>query len=192
MLVAGLMSIGVSGCDAQNPAKAPDRKVVTPPGIAPVGFDMQDAGRAAPQQQAAQQQPAAVPQPMPQAQPAPANDGKGIIGQSTNQVVEMRPAMAQNPNLKIIENKAAGDDPLTFACSAYIALRSRASMLGFEAALKQHKIVEMRNLTYQEFLNMMKENRVEFTAVYGWQTYAYDPQDGRLVVLEDSTRKPRQ
>lgn len=200
----GLLLIAVlAGCDVSNPAKGPDRKVVAPPGIAPVGFDLQDAGRAAPQQQpVAQQNPqpaGQVPQPMPQpmaqpmpvAQPAPANDGKGIIGKSTSQVYEMRPTMAMNPNLKIIDNKAAGDDPLTYACSAYVALRSRASMLGFEAALKQHKIVEMRNLTYQEFLNMMKENHVEFTALYAWQMYAYDPQDGRLVILEDSAAKPR-
>ncbi|MDB5388395.1 MAG: hypothetical protein JWM11_4041 [Planctomycetaceae bacterium] len=196
----GLLLITVfTGCDVSNPAKGPDRKVLAPPGIAPVGFDLQDAGRAAPQQpvQQAAAQPQGGPvqqpvqQPMQPQQAAPVNDGKGIIGKSTNQVSEMRPLMAQNPNLKIIDNKAAGDDPLTFACSAYISLRSRASTLGFEAALKQHRIVEMRNLTYQEFINMMKENHVEFTTLYAWQVYAYDPQDGRLVILEDATLKPR-
>jgi hypothetical protein len=65
-------------------------------------------------------------------------------------------------------------------------------MFGLEAALKQHKIVEERNPTYAEFIKMMRENNVEFTALYAWQVYAYDPQDGRLVILEDSSLKPRQ
>jgi hypothetical protein len=192
-----LLIAGLAGCDVRNPSTAPANNnavparnnVVAPPGIAPVGFDLQEAGKPVAQQQ---QQPAVAQQPMAQPQAAPVNDGKGIIGKSTNQVSEMRPLMAQNPNLKIIDNKAAGDDPLTFAASAYVAVRSRASMFGLEAALKQHKIVEERNPTYAEFIKMMRENNVEFTALYAWQVYAYDPQDGRLVILEDSSLKPRQ
>lgn len=203
--------MGVMGCDVSDPSKVPARtSVVTPPGVAPVGFDIQDAGRAAPAQpqqpavpgavnpMAVNPQPVQQPlqQPVPQAQPmpqaAPANDGKGIIGKTTNQVVDMRAAMAQNPNLKIVENKAAGDDPITFAASAYVSARSRASMFGFEAALKQHKVVEGRPPTYTEFQTMMKENRVEFTAQYAWRMYAYDEVEGRLVVLEDPALKPAQ
>lgn len=193
-----LLIAGLAGCDVRDPAKIPPannamparNNVVTPPGVAPVGFDLQEAGKPAAQPQ--QQPAAAAQQPMPQPQAAPVNDGKGIIGKSTNQVSEMRPLMAQNPNLKIIDNKAAGDDPLTFAASAYVAVRARASMFGLEAALKQHKIVEERNPTYAEFIKMMRDNNVEFTALYAWQVYAYDPVDGRLVILEDSALKPKQ
>jgi len=185
----------VLGCDVTDPAKAPARNnVVVPPGIAPVGFDIENPGRAGQQPAAgapANAQPVAVnPQPMPQ--PAPANDGKGIIGLSTNHVVDYRAAIAQNPNLVIVENKAAGDDPITFAASAYVSARSRVSMFGFEAALKQIKVVEGRVPTYQEFQNMMKENRIEFTAQYAWRMYAYDQVEGRILVLEDPALKPAQ
>lgn len=184
---------GLIGCDAQNPAKAPARNVVAPPGIAPVGFDMENPGPAAPQQQAganpqAQPMPQAVQQPM--AQPMPANDGKGIIGKTTDQVVDYRVAMTQNPNLVIVENKAAGDDPITFAASAYVSARSQASMFGLQSAIKMHKVVEERPPTYAEFQKMMKENRIEFTAQYAWRMYAYDGQEGRLLVLEDPALKP--
>jgi hypothetical protein len=189
-----LLMAGLAGCDVRDPSKVPAannemparNNVVAPPGIAPVGFDLQEAGKPAAQAQ----QPAAVAQqPMPQPQAAPVNDGKGIIGKSTNQVSEMRPLMAQNPNLKIVSNKAAGDDPLTFAASAYVTARSRASLFGFEGALKLYKAEHERNPTYEEFIKMMRENHIEFTALYAWQVYAYDPQEGQIVILEDSSLK---
>lgn len=185
----------VTGCDVTDP-NAKGRQVLNPPGIAPVGMDPMDGGRAAPANPpavapvnpapvnpapvAAQQPPAAAP---------PANDGKGIIGKMTNTVVDVKPAMAANPNLKIVENKSQGDDPISFAASAYVSARSKASMFGFSAWLKQHKIVEERNPTYAEFMQAMKENHVEFTALYQWQTYGYDSEAGAIVILEDPVMK---
>ncbi len=180
----GLLLVA-AGCDVSDPnAKA--RPVANPAGIAPVGLDPMDGGRAAPAAaQPVAQQPAGQP---PAAQP-PANDGKGIIGKMTNTVVDVKPAMAANPNLVIVENKSQGDDPMSFAASAYVAARSKASMLGFSAWLKQHKIVEERNPTYAEFMQAMKENHVEFTALYQWQTYGYDAEKGEILILEDPVMK---
>lgn len=181
------------GCDVSDP-NAKVRPVANPPGIAPVGMDPLDGGRAAPANPPAAAQPVAqqpVPPPAAQQPPAqpPANDGKGIIGKMTNTVVEVKPAMAANPNLKIVENKSQGDDPISFAASAYVSLRSKASILGFTAFLKQERIVNERNLTYPEFIAAMKMHNVEFTALYEWQTYGYDPQEGILVILEDPVLK---
>lgn len=174
----------VTGCDVTDPnAKA--RPVANPPGIAPVGLDPMDGGRAAP----LNPPPVAAQQPAPAAPAAPANDGKGIIGKMTGEVLDVQKALAENPNLKIIENKTQGDDPLSFAASAYIHARSEASMLGFKAWLKQHKIVEERNPTYAEFMQAMKENNVHFTARPLWEHYGYDEKLGALVILEDSALK---
>lgn len=184
LIVAVCLGILISaggGCDVRPPAARP---VANPPGIAPIGMDPMDGGRAAP---VAGANP--VPQPPAPAANPPANDGKGIIGKMTAKVVDVKEAMAQNPNLKVVENKTGGDDPLSFAASAYVSARSQASVLGFQAWLKQFKIVEERNPTYAEFMQAMKENRIEFTELYQWQMYGYDAQAGMIVVLEDGAMK---
>jgi hypothetical protein len=193
-----LSMIVAAGCGELDPNKKA-RPVLTPPGIAPVGFDPADPGRAAPAAPAnpapANPAPAAGGVPVaqsPVANPAvnaPGNDSKGIIGKTDGRVVDVKKALAENPNLQIVENKAGGDDPLSFAASAYVSARSKASLFGFQAWLKQHKIVEERNPTYDEFIQQMKENRIEFTALYPWQMYGYDSQAGTIVILEDGAMK---
>lgn len=182
-----------AGCDVSDP-NGKQRPVLNPPGIAPVGLDAEDGGRAAPAQPAAPQQPAQQPvAQQPAAQPPvaapPANDGKGIIGKTTAKVVDVKQAMTENPNLKIVENKSAGQDPITFAASAYVSIRSQASQLGFQQWLKQIKDVEGRNPSYAEFIQGMQESRVEFTALYPWQLYGYDSEAGTIVILEDPVLK---
>lgn len=177
----------VTGCEDLDPNKKA-RPVLTPPGIAPIGMDAADGGRAAPAAPAGAAPVAQAPVANP-AVNAPANDNKGIIGKTDGRVVDVKQAMAENPNLKVVENKTGGDDPLTFAASAYVSARSQASVLGFQAWLKQHKIVEERNPTYAEFMQAMKDNRVEFTALYPWQMYGYDSQAGTIVILEDGVMK---
>ena len=175
----------VVGCEELDPNKKA-RPVVNPPGIAPIGMDPSDAGRAAPANPAPQAAPAAAEAP---AANPPADDGKGIIGKTDARVVDVKQAMAENPNLKVVENKTGGDDPISFAASAYVSVRSKASLLPFQAWLKQHKIVEERNPTYAEFMEQMRTHGVEFTALYPWQMYGYDSQAGAIVILEDGVMK---
>ena len=175
-----LLLTSIVGCEVKP------RPVGNPGGLAPVGLDAANPGGAgAPAAAPAGAVPAAQ---GPAANP-PANDGKGIIGKTDAKVVDVKQAMAENPNLKVVENKSGGDDPITFAASAYVSARSQASLFGFQAWLKQHKIVEERNPTHAEFMQAMKENRVEFTALYPWQMYGYDSQAGMIVILEDGAMK---
>lgn len=183
------------GCGELDPNKKA-RPVLVPPSIAPIGMDASDGGRATPPAAVpANPAPAAGGAPVaesPVANPAvnaPANDGKGIIGKTDGRVVDVKKALVENPNLQVVENKTGGDDPLSFAASAYVSARSKASLFGFQAWLKQHKIVEERNPTYDEFIQQMKENRIEFTALYPWQMYGYDSQAGTIVILEDGAMK---
>ena len=194
-----LMLTVAVGCEELDPNKKA-RPVLTPPGIAPIGMDASDGGRAAPPAVAPVAAPPVVAPPAggvpvaqsPVANPAvnaPGNDSKGIIGKTDGRVVDVKKALVENPNLKVVENKTGGDDILSFVGSAYVVARSQASMLGFQAWLKQHKIVEERNPTYDEFIQAMKENGVRFSALYPWQMYGYDAEAGKMVILEDEAMK---
>lgn len=202
-LVGGVVIFGLIGCDDLN--KTPQRtSTVSPPGITPVGDASVQPGSATPATAPAAPQTAAALDAgavgAPPANPIPANPpatpisqapvgtGSSVINQSTKDVVDVKVAL-QNPNIKVVENKISGSDPLMVSMTAYVSVRSKASLLGFEAYLKQFKIVEERNPTYAEFIKMMRESKVEFTALYPGQMYGYDSDKGGIVILEDSTKK---
>lgn len=202
-LICVVVAIGLIGCDDLN--KTPTRQGVSAPGgIAPVGDSSVQPGSATPVNSqptatavaATPTVPASTPNetPVPAAPPAtpltpqPVGTGSSVINQSTKEVVDALVAL-KNPNIKVVQNKITGSDPLSVSMTAYVSVRSKASMLGMDAALKQFKIVEERSPTYDEFMKMMRENRVEFTALYPGQMYGYDSQKGGILVLEDSSKK---
>lgn len=118
-------------------------------------------------------------------------DPESIFGGKTNEVVDMKKAMAENPDLVVVENKINAGDPLSQSMQAYVSLRSKASILGMEHAIKTHKALHDRNPTYAEFMKIMKDNRIEFTKLYVYQKYGYDGEEGKIVVLEDKADKAR-
>ena len=186
------------GCELEVPQK----KVSTPAGLAPAGLDAGPGGVAgnptpsgAPAGQAAPANNAAVgnnaggiPAPLTQPNPPAQDDGKGIIGKMTGKVVKLED-YKDKPNFKVVENRPGGDDPLSFSLSAYVSVRSQASLFGIQSALKTFKVVEERNPTYDELMKMMQEHRIEFAALYPWQQYAYDSKTGQVVVIEDTQMK---
>ncbi|MBI5761581.1 MAG: hypothetical protein HZA46_23975 [Planctomycetales bacterium] len=191
-LVSVIVVIGLIGCDDLN--KAPQRQAVSAPGgLAPVGDPSVQPGSATPVG-APPTTPVIGATPIPAAPPAtpltpqPVGTGSAVINQSTNQVVDAVVAL-QNPNIKVVENKITGSDPLSASMTAYVSVRSKASLLGMDATVRQFKVVEDRNPTYDEFMKMMRENRVEFTALYQGQMYGYDSQKGGILILEDSSKK---
>lgn len=181
--IGGVALVGaLYGCDMRPPE---GRQVSAPGGLAPADLDVANPGAAAPAAPAAGV-PAQAPNAVPPANPPAAGgpEKESLIGKNTNKVVNYND-YRNDPAWIIVENKTAGEDPLTVAASAYVSARSRASLFGMEAALKQFKIVEERVPTYDELLKIMQENRVEFTALYGWQMYAYDPMTGGILILEN-------
>ena len=124
------------------------------------------------------------------AKPEP-KDPESIFGGKTNEVVDMKKAMAENPDLVVVENKINAGDSLSQSMQAYVPLRSKASVLGMEHAIKTHKVLNDRNPTYEEFMKIMKDNRIEFTKLYVYQKYGYDSEEGKIVVLEDKADKAR-
>lgn len=176
VLVGGL-AIGLSGCGeemtgiGEKPRNAPN--VIAPGGIDDL------AGRPA----GGVNPPAAAP-----AQPA--NDGKGIIGKTTNEVVNAKEAL-KVPNIVVVENKSQGGDPFSFAASAYVSVRSKASTLGMQQEIQHYKALNDKYPTYDEFMAMMQKHRIEFTMVYPYQRYGYNEDTGEIVILQDNNDKAR-
>ena len=126
----------------------------------------------------------------PAAQQAPRTpkSKRSIIGKTTAKVVDAQKAL-RNPKIVVIENRLKTTDPLTVAASAYVSMAARASTFGFQRALQLFKAANGRNPTYEEFVKMMKENRVEFAALPPYQMYGYDAKTGGIVILEDKAKK---
>lgn len=166
---------GLPGCSkemtgiGEKPRNAPN--VIAPGGIDDL------AGRPA----GGMNQPAVAP-------PQPANDGKGIIGKTTNEVVDAKEAL-KHPNIVVVENKSQGGDPISFAASAYVSVRSQASTLGMVQAVKMHQALNDKYPTYEEFMKIMNEHHVEFTMLYPYQRYGYDEDTGSIVILQDNDDK---
>lgn len=95
-------------------------------------------------------------------------------------VFDKQQVMAENPNLVVTENKASGSDPVSFAASTYLTVRSKTSTLGFRNALKIFKGQHGHHPTYDELTRMMKQTRLT----------AFMPMTLKTARLSSSKTKP--
>ncbi len=100
-------------------------------------------------------------------------------------VVDMSVATKQ-PNLKVVENKISGNDPLSVAASAYVTQRGRVAMLSLQNSMKMFKAMNGKPPTFKEFQEMMKQHNVELSVLPPKRLYGYDPKTGGIVILEDT------
>ena len=100
-------------------------------------------------------------------------------------VVDMSVATKQ-PNLKVVENKIAGNDPLSVAASAYVTQRGRVAMMSLQNSMKMFKAMNGKPPTFKEFQEMMKQHNVELSVLPPKRLYGYDPKTGGIVILEDT------
>ncbi|QDT92900.1 hypothetical protein [Gimesia algae] len=118
-----------------------------------------------------------------------ANDNKkSIIHKTTAVVVDAKQAM-ENPAIEVVDGKIKGVDPFTQAGSAYVSMASKVSTLGMQQAIKTHKALNDRFPTYEEYMQMMKENRIEFAQLPPYKMYGYDAESGTILVLQDNKKK---
>ncbi len=180
-----------AGCQDFDEALNTDRAPVNPPGI--VTEDADDLARADSPDTGGEATPEGTAddagQPADAADNPPADDGKGIIGKTTNRIVDMHKAMEENPDLQIVENRIEGSDPLTQAASAYVSLRSKPQMLAFQSQIKTEMALNQRPPTYEELQQMMKTHGVQFAMLYPWQMYGYDEKTGKIVILADPAKE---
>ena len=100
-------------------------------------------------------------------------------------VIDMS-AAAKQPNLRVVENKIKGNDPLSVAASAYVTQRGRVSMLNLQNSMKMFKAMNGKPPTFKEFQEMLKQHNVELSVLPPNRLYGYDPKTGGIVILEDT------
>ncbi len=124
----------------------------------------------------------------PAAAPAP-EKRPNLVKRKTQEVVDKNKVMAENPALIEVENKVSGNDPLSTALTGYIAASSRVNVLNFQHQIDLMKATEDRNPTYQEIVDVIKQNNMEFNALPDYQMFAYDEKTGGFGILEDPDAK---
>ena len=100
-------------------------------------------------------------------------------------VVDMSVA-AKQPNLKVVENKIKGNDPLSVAASAYVTQRGRVAMLNLQNSMKMFKAMNGKPPTFKEFQEMLEKHNVELSVLPPKRLYGYDSKTGGIVILEDT------
>ena len=100
-------------------------------------------------------------------------------------VVDMSVA-AKQPNLRVVENKIKGNDPLSVAASAYVTQRGRVAMLNLQNSMNIFKAKNGKPPTFKEFQEMLKQHNVELSVLPPNRLYGYDPKTGGIVILEDT------
>jgi hypothetical protein len=107
------------------------------------------------------------------------------IAAAPAKVVDMSVA-AKQPNLRVVENKIKGNDPLSVAASAYVTQRGRVAMLNLQNSMKMFKAMNGKPPTFKEFQEMLKQHNVELSVLPPNRLYGYDPKTGGIVIMEDS------
>ena len=110
--------------------------------------------------------------------------GPGVVA-APAKVVDMSVATKQ-PNLKVVENKISGNDPLSVAASAYVTQRGRVAMMSLQNSMKMFKAMNGKPPTFKEFQEMLKQHNVELSVLPPNRLYGYDPKTGGIVILEDT------
>ena len=135
-----------------------------------------------------QEQPVAVPDAAAEKNPAQNDTKKSIIHKTTAVVVDAKKAL-QNPEIEVVDGKIKGVDPFSQAGSAYVSMASKVSTLGMQQAIKHHKALNDKFPSYDEYMKMMKENKIEFAQLPPYKMYGYDAETGNIMVLQDNKKK---
>lgn len=110
-----------------------------------------------------------------------------LVKRKTSEVLDMKKAMAENPNLIEVKNVIKGKDPISTSLSGYIHLASKINVDTFNYQVRILKATEDRNPTYDEIVQFIKECKVKFNALPDNQKYAYDEREAKFTILEDPT-----
>lgn len=113
---------------------------------------------------------------------------KGVIGQTTAQVVDAKEWL-KKPGIQAKDGKIEGVDPFSRTASGYFTLAAQASTLGLQQSVQHYKALNDKFPPYEEFMRMMQENRIEFTKLRWYEIYAYNEDTGKILVLEDTVAK---
>ncbi|MCA9028042.1 MAG: hypothetical protein KDA86_22720 [Planctomycetaceae bacterium] len=135
------------------------------------------------------------PAPAAQAKPAPVepqaeNPNKPVhFKKRVAKLVNMKDAMAANPNLVQTKNRINATNYLTAVAQGYFAAASQIQMIQLEHTVKHMQALEDRWPTLEEFQKILDDNGIKLSHLYPYQMYGYDPETGELSILEDKAEK---
>jgi len=131
-----------------------------------------------------------VDEPAPQAAPAQQPQVKtGILGKVTAEIVDAKKALSENPDLIVLETSSLGGDSLTQSTNAVIYVPSRILMLNMKNTLNQYRALNDKWPNYEEFMEIVKQNNIQFNMLKRWQMYGYDSEKGEMMILQDEAVK---
>lgn len=96
----------------------------------------------------------------------------------------------QNPKIVEVENKINASDPLTASYQSYFTIGSRATILAFKHNLNLQKQLNDGNWpSFEQFSADVKKMNIKLVPILPWQMFAYNQQNGSIVLLEDKADK---
>ncbi|MEX0702533.1 MAG: hypothetical protein WD069_10605 [Planctomycetales bacterium] len=114
-----------------------------------------------------------------------------ILNRTTREVLDLKQAQADNPNYVVVEGDLVqGNNPISQATSARIGLASEIGTWPIEQWAQHFEIEKDRFPTHAELLKWMDENPgVTLQARRDYHKYAYDADNGQIVIIEDTKLK---
>lgn len=130
-----------------------------------------------------------TPEEKPAEEPAPEpKPKKGLIHQTTDEVVDAKEWL-QKQGIEARDGNIEGVDPFSQAASGYFTLAAKASTLGLQQQVQHYKVLNDKFPSYQEFMKMMRDNRIEFAKLRWYEIYGYNEDTGKILVLVDTVAK---
>ncbi|QDU78033.1 hypothetical protein Pan97_51130 [Bremerella volcania] len=125
----------------------------------------------------------------PPEEPAPEpKPKKGVIHQTTDEVVDAKEWLKKQ-GIEARDGNIEGVDPFSQAASGYFTLAARASTLGLQQQVQHYKALNGKFPSYKEFMQMMRDNRIEFAKLRWYEIYGYNEDTGKILVLVDTVAK---
>ncbi|QDT38279.1 hypothetical protein Pan189_26690 [Stratiformator vulcanicus] len=134
------------------------------------------------------------------AEPAPAaavpdqpdkKDDVAVIHKTTREILDLA-ELQDDPNWAVVDTGVTGGDPLTQAQSVYFHAAATLSPIPIQQFVQQQRALEGTTPTYEEVQQFMEQNPgVTLRQQKPWQKYAYDAENGTIVVVEDKAEKQR-
>jgi len=130
-------------------------------------------------------------------QPAPAQTTPQPAAQPTVPAASQEPGKLvdatealKNPKVVVASTKITAEDPLSASMQAYFSIRAKAQILNFQHQLKISKeLNDGKPLSYDQFMELVHQLKVDFIALPPWQMIGYDAKAGDLMLLEDKGEK---
>lgn len=169
--IADLDQPNVANNDTATSPEAPSSETVTP----------EPMSEATSPETPSNEQPAEEPAPEPKPK-------KGVIHQTTDEVVDAKEWLKKQ-GIQARDGNIEGVDPFSQAASGYFTLAARASTLGLQQQVQHYKALNDKFPSYKEFMQMMRDNRIEFAKLRWYEIYGYNEDTGKILVLVDTVAK---